>query len=63
MGIEQLIGRWLRLEDELALAQDAQPRNTGRVARLVHELACTAREIHALQAASRQRTDAVSFAD
>jgi hypothetical protein len=50
MNLVQLAGRHSRLNGELVIALDDVPRNTGRIDRLRHELASTARELAALRA-------------
>jgi hypothetical protein len=45
MSIEQLMGRYFRLQQELAVACAASPWNSRRIDRLSQELAATEREI------------------
>ncbi|MES2990743.1 MAG: hypothetical protein V4844_04930 [Pseudomonadota bacterium] len=45
MSIEQLMGRYFRLQQELAIACAASPWNSRRIDRLSQELAATEREI------------------
>ena len=45
MGIEQLMGRYFRLQQELARAYNARPWQSTRIDRLAGELAATEREI------------------
>ena len=57
MELEQLMGRYFRLKQELAIAYRAQPWHSGRIDRLADELAATEREIAALQPADEQSSD------
>ena len=54
MDIEQLMGRYFRLKQELSIAYRAQPWHSGRIDRLADELATTEREIAALQPTDEQ---------
>ena len=45
MDLEQLMGRYFRLKQELSIAYRAQPRHSGRIDRLADDLAATEREI------------------
>jgi hypothetical protein len=54
MDLEQLMGRYFRLKQELAIAYKAQPWHSGRIDRLADELAATEREIAARQPADEQ---------
>ena len=45
MSIEQLMGRYFRLQQELAVATAARPWNSRRIDRLAQELAATEREL------------------
>jgi hypothetical protein len=47
--LEQLMGRYFRLKQELAQAYREQPWNGARVDRLADDLSTTEREIAALQ--------------
>jgi hypothetical protein len=49
MNLEQLMGRYFRLKQELAIVSQAQPWHKGRINRLADELAAVEREITALQ--------------
>ena len=49
MKLEQLIGRYLRLQQELSIAYRTQPWHPARIDRLADELACTERAIAALR--------------
>ncbi len=51
MSIEQLMGRYFRLQQELAIACAASPWNSRRIDRLSQELAATEREIGQREAA------------
>ena len=51
MNLEQLTGRHIRLRRKLLSTYRALPRNTGRIARLTHELAATERMISMARAA------------
>ena len=48
MDLEQLTGRYFRLQQELATAYSAVPWNSGRIDRLTRDLVSTEREIAAL---------------
>ena len=50
MNLDQLAGRYSRLQQELAAAYLAQPWHSGRIDRLVNDLSATEREIAAAQA-------------
>ena len=54
MELEQLMGRYFRLKQELAMTYRAQPWQSARVDRLADDLAATEREIAALQPADEQ---------
>jgi hypothetical protein len=54
MDLEQLMGRYFRLKQELSIAYKAQPWHSARVDRLADDLAATEREIAALQPADEQ---------
>ncbi|HWH81552.1 MAG TPA: hypothetical protein VNU71_04880 [Burkholderiaceae bacterium] len=45
MSIEQLMGRYFRLQQELSIAYNARPWHSTRIDRLAGELAATEREI------------------
>ena len=63
MDLEQLMGRYFRLKQELAIAYKAQPWQSGRIDRLADELAATEREIVALHPADEQCSEPMmSFA-
>jgi len=49
MNLEQLMGRYFRLRQELSIAYNAHPWQTGRIDRLTTELASTERDIVARQ--------------
>ena len=49
MDLEQLMGRYFRLKQELASAYREQPWHGARVDRLADDLAATERQIAALQ--------------
>lgn len=49
MNIEQLMGRYFRLKQELAIVRLSHPWHNGLIARLAAELAAVEREIAALQ--------------
>jgi hypothetical protein len=57
MDREQLIGRYFRLQQELAAAYGVVPWQSGRIDRLANELVATEREIAALQPAEEQCSD------
>jgi hypothetical protein len=54
MDLDQLMGRYFRLKQELAIAYKAQPWHSGRIDRLADELAATEREIAARQPVDEQ---------
>jgi hypothetical protein len=58
MNIEQLMGRYFRLKQELSIAYRQQPWQSNRIDRLADDLASTEREIAALQAAGDRRPPA-----
>lgn len=49
MNIEQMMGRYQRLRQELSIAYNQQPWHSGRIDRLTLELAQVEREIGARQ--------------
>ena len=53
MELEQLMGRYFRLKQELSIAYRVQPWHSARIDRLADDLATTEREI-----AAHQPTDA-----
>jgi len=57
MELEQLMGRYFRLKQELSLAYKSQPWHSGRIDRLADDLAATEREIAALQPVDEQCAD------
>ena len=57
MELEQLMGRYFRLKQELSLAYKTQPWHSGRIDRLADDLAATEREIVALQPVDEQCND------
>lgn len=54
MNLEQLIGRYLRLKEELSVAYSALPWNVKRIDRLAREIASTEHAIRALRSATPQ---------
>jgi hypothetical protein len=54
MNLDQLMGRYFRLKQELSIAYRQQPWHSGRIDRLADALASTEREIAHMQAASEQ---------
>lgn len=56
MKLEQLMGRYFRLKQELSIAYRAQPWHSARIDRLADELAATEREIAARQPANQAHT-------
>ena len=58
MELEQLMGRYFRLKQELSLAYKAQPWHSARIDRLADDLAATEREIAAQQPVDEQCNDA-----
>ena len=59
MELEQLMGRYFRLQQELSLAYREQPWHSARVDRLADDLAATEREIAARQPVDEQCGDGV----
>jgi hypothetical protein len=53
MELEQLMGRYFRLKQELAVAYQMHPWRSGRINRLANEIAVTEREIAAHQSTNR----------
>jgi len=45
MSIEQLMGRYLRLKQDLEITYNAQPWHSGRINRLTDDIARTEREL------------------
>ncbi|MES2994154.1 MAG: hypothetical protein V4844_22220 [Pseudomonadota bacterium] len=63
MDLEQLMGRYFRLKQELSIAYRAQPWHSGRIDRLADELSATEREIASLQPVDEQCNESLlSFA-
>jgi hypothetical protein len=58
MNLDQLMGRYFRLKQELSIAYRQQPWQSNRIDRLADDLASTEREIAALQAARDRRPSA-----
>jgi hypothetical protein len=56
MNLDQLMGRYFRLKQELSIAYRQQPWQSNRIDRLADDLASTEREIAALQAAGDRRS-------
>ena len=54
MDQEQLMGRFVRLKLELAVAGRAQPRQSARVDRIADDLASTERQLVALRPVDEQ---------
>ena len=54
MDIEQLMGRYFRLQQELSVAYSMVPWQTGRIDRLANDLAATEREIAVLRLVDEQ---------
>ncbi|HWH83577.1 MAG TPA: hypothetical protein VNU71_15200 [Burkholderiaceae bacterium] len=57
MALEQLMGRYFRLRQELAMAYNAQPWHSARIDRLANDLALTEREIAAAAPSDEQCSD------
>jgi len=53
MNLEQLIGRYLRLKEELGVAYSAVPWNVRRIDRLAREIAATEHAIRALRSSTQ----------
>ncbi len=49
MSLEQLMGRYFRLKQELAIVRQSHPWQSGLISRLANELAAVEREIIASQ--------------
>lgn len=63
MDLDQLMGRYFRLKQELSIAYRSQPWHSGKIDRLADELAATEREIAARQPADEQCSEPMlSFA-
>ncbi len=63
MDLDQLMGRYFRLKQELSIAYKTQPWHSGRIDRLADEIAATEREIAARQPVDEQRSEPMlSFA-
>ncbi|MDE2093406.1 MAG: hypothetical protein KGI87_06100 [Burkholderiales bacterium] len=56
MELEQLMGRYHRLKQELAAAYKTQPWHAARIDRLADDLAAAEREITALQPHEARRS-------
>jgi hypothetical protein len=56
MNLEQLTGRYRRLKQELSVAFNAQPWQSGLIDRLTNDLATTERDIAALHSSDRSTT-------
>jgi len=54
MDLEELMGRYFRLKQELAIAYRAQPWQTARLDRLAEDLAATEKEIVAARSVDEQ---------
>jgi membrane protein required for beta-lactamase induction len=59
MDLEQLVGRYSRLQRELSAAYSMLPWHSARIDRLANDLAATERQIAALQASGGQRVHAM----
>lgn len=57
MDIEQLMGRYFRLQQELSIAYKARHWQTAHIDRLADDLAATEREIAGLQRSDEQCTE------
>ena len=55
MTLDQLMGRYFRLRQELSIVRAQQPWHRGRIDRLENELADTERQIEARKAVSQDR--------
>lgn len=53
MSIEQLMGRYLRLKQDLEIAYKAQPWHSGRINRLTNDIARTEQELASREFANR----------
>ena len=53
MNIQQLMGRYLRLKQDLEIAYMAQPRHSGRINRLANDIARTELELASREYANR----------
>ena len=58
MNVEQLIGRHLRLREEVALAASSVPWNAGHVDRLTAELVAVEHQLEMVRANSQSGNDA-----
>lgn len=59
MQLEQLMGRYFRLKQELAVAYRERPWHGARIDRLADDLTSTEREIAALQPVDEQCGDSM----
>ena len=59
MNLEQLIGRYLRLKEELGVAYSAVPWNVRRIDRLAREIAATEHAIRALRSSTQPHLSSV----
>ena len=57
MTLDQLMGRYFRVKQELAVAHRQQPWHGSRINRLADDLTATEREIAAMQPADEQCGD------
>jgi hypothetical protein len=62
MNLDQLMGRYFRLKQELSIAYRQQPWQSGRIDRLADDLASTELEIAERQRADEQIAGRLSFA-
>jgi hypothetical protein len=62
MNLDQLMGRYFRLKQELSIAYRQQPWQSGRIDRLADDLASTELEIAERQHADEQIAGRLSFA-
>jgi hypothetical protein len=62
MNLDQLMGRYFRLKQELSIAYRQQPWQSGRIDRLADALASTEREIAQMQRADEQSSTSLGFA-
>lgn len=61
MDLEQLMGRYFRLKQELSIAYRVQPWHSARIDRLADDLAATEKEIAARQPNRDQQYTATSM--
>jgi hypothetical protein len=59
MGIDQLMGRYVRLKQELAVAYNAKRWQSNQIDRLANDIAAAERQIAAMQPVDEQCSEAM----